>query len=131
MSRERTGNSLQATALVNEAYLNLVDCKRMQWENRAHFFAVSAQTHAPDFGGPRTASQSETGRGSAARHPGRHGGDWWRSKRKPGRTGRRHAGPRPHRSAQGVGGRAALLWRVEREETAEVLKVSPITVMRD
>jgi RNA polymerase sigma-70 factor (ECF subfamily) len=43
MSRERTGHSLQATALVNEAYLRLVDYKRMRWENRAHFFAVSAQ----------------------------------------------------------------------------------------
>lgn len=40
---ERTGHSLQATALVNEAYLRLVDYKRMRWENRAHFFAVSAQ----------------------------------------------------------------------------------------
>ena len=43
MARERTGHSLQATALVNEAYLRLVDYKRMRWENRAHFFAVSAQ----------------------------------------------------------------------------------------
>ena len=43
LSRERTGHSLQATALVNEAYLRLVDYKRMRWENRAHFFAVSAQ----------------------------------------------------------------------------------------
>jgi RNA polymerase sigma-70 factor, ECF subfamily len=43
MSRERPGNSLQTTALVNEAYLRLVDYKRMHWQNRAHFFAVSAQ----------------------------------------------------------------------------------------
>ena len=43
MSRERTGHSLQATALVNEAYLRLTDYKRMRWQNRAHFFAVSAQ----------------------------------------------------------------------------------------
>lgn len=41
--RERSGHSLQATALVNEAYLRLVDYKRMRWQNRAHFFAVSAQ----------------------------------------------------------------------------------------
>jgi RNA polymerase sigma-70 factor (ECF subfamily) len=40
---ERPGHSLQATALVNEAYLRLVDYKRMRWGNRAHFFAVSAQ----------------------------------------------------------------------------------------
>src|ERR1017187_1924980 len=43
MKRERTGHSLQTTALVNEAYVRLVDYKRMQWQNRAHFFAVSAQ----------------------------------------------------------------------------------------
>src|ERR1700749_2714135 len=43
MKGERPGHSLQATALVNEAYTRLVDYKRMQWQNRAHFFAVSAQ----------------------------------------------------------------------------------------
>jgi RNA polymerase sigma-70 factor, ECF subfamily len=43
MLGERAGHSLQTTALVNEAYIRLVDYKRMQWQNRAHFFAVSAQ----------------------------------------------------------------------------------------
>jgi RNA polymerase sigma-70 factor, ECF subfamily len=43
MKRERPGHSLQATALVNEAYMRLVDYKRMQWHDRAHFFAVSSQ----------------------------------------------------------------------------------------
>jgi len=43
MRRERAGNSLQTTALVHEAYVRLVDYKRMQWQDRAHFFAVSAQ----------------------------------------------------------------------------------------
>lgn len=43
MRRERSGHSLQATALVNEAYMRLADYKRMQWQDRAHFFAVSAQ----------------------------------------------------------------------------------------
>jgi len=43
MRRERSDHSLQTTALVNEAYLRLVDCTRMQWKDRAHFFAVSAQ----------------------------------------------------------------------------------------
>ncbi len=43
MRGERPGHSLQTTALVNEAYLRLVDYQRMQWQNRAHFFAVSAQ----------------------------------------------------------------------------------------
>ena len=43
MRHERPGHSLQSAALVNEAYLRLVDYERMQWQNRAHFFAVSAQ----------------------------------------------------------------------------------------
>src|SRR6516165_7760755 len=43
MQRERPGHSLQTTVLVNEAYLRLVDYKRMQWQNRAHFMAAAAQ----------------------------------------------------------------------------------------
>jgi len=43
MDCERPGHILQTTALVNEAYMRLVDYKRMRWQNRAHFFAVSAQ----------------------------------------------------------------------------------------
>ena len=43
MERERPGHTLQTTALVNEAYMRLVDYKRMQWQDRAHFFAVAAQ----------------------------------------------------------------------------------------
>ena len=43
MRRERSDHGLQTSALVNEAYIRLVDYKRMQWQDRAHFFAVSAQ----------------------------------------------------------------------------------------
>src|SRR5690348_6199775 len=43
LRRERTGHTLQTSALVNEAYMRLVDYARMQWQDRAHFFAVSAQ----------------------------------------------------------------------------------------
>jgi RNA polymerase sigma factor (TIGR02999 family) len=43
MNRERGGHTLQTTALVNEAYLKLIDSSRVRWQNRAHFFAVSAQ----------------------------------------------------------------------------------------
>jgi RNA polymerase sigma factor (TIGR02999 family) len=43
MAGERSGHTLQTTALVNEAYLRLVDSSRVRWQNRAHFFAVSAQ----------------------------------------------------------------------------------------
>lgn len=43
MRRESDGITLQATALVHEAYLRLIDQQRVQWRNRAHFFGVAAQ----------------------------------------------------------------------------------------
>lgn len=43
MGHEQAGHSLQTSALVNEAYLRLVDAHGLRWQNRAHFFAVSAQ----------------------------------------------------------------------------------------
>jgi RNA polymerase sigma-70 factor, ECF subfamily len=43
MFGERPGHTLQTTALVNEAYLRLVNSRQVNWQNRAHFFAISAQ----------------------------------------------------------------------------------------
>ena len=43
MSKERPGHTLQTTALVNEAYLRLINWRDARWQNRAHFFAASAQ----------------------------------------------------------------------------------------
>jgi len=43
MRQERPDHTLQTTALVNEAYLRLVNYRKMQWQNRAHFLAVAAQ----------------------------------------------------------------------------------------
>ena len=43
MARERPDHTLQVTALVNEAYLRLVDARQVPWQNRTHFFAVSAR----------------------------------------------------------------------------------------
>ena len=43
MAGERPGHVLQATALVNEAYLRLIDVRRVQWHDRAHFFAMAAR----------------------------------------------------------------------------------------
>lgn len=43
MRREDSAHTLQATALVNEAYLRLIDQRRVEWRNRAHFFGVAAQ----------------------------------------------------------------------------------------
>jgi len=43
MSHERQNHTLQTTALVNEAYLKLIDQRVVRWENRAHFFGIAAQ----------------------------------------------------------------------------------------
>jgi RNA polymerase sigma factor (TIGR02999 family) len=43
MNRERKDHTLQTTALINEAYLRLVEQRHVHWQNRAHFFAISAQ----------------------------------------------------------------------------------------
>jgi RNA polymerase sigma factor (TIGR02999 family) len=43
MRGERAGHTLESAALVNEAYLRLIDVTRIDWQNRAHFFAVAAQ----------------------------------------------------------------------------------------
>jgi RNA polymerase sigma-70 factor, ECF subfamily len=43
MSRERNGHTLQTTALVNEAYMRLVDLSRVHWQDRGHFFAMAAR----------------------------------------------------------------------------------------
>src|SRR4029078_260740 len=64
--RERPTHSLQATALVHEAFMRLTDYTRMQWQDRAHFFAVSAQVmrrilvdHAPRHTGKRGRGRQE------------------------------------------------------------------------
>jgi len=66
MGREREGHTLQTTALVNEAYLRLVDQTSARWENRVHFFAVAAKVmrqilidHA------RTSTRAKRGGGEA------------------------------------------------------------------
>jgi RNA polymerase sigma-70 factor, ECF subfamily len=43
MKGERSGHTLQATALVNEVYMRLIDVQRVRWQNRAHFFAMAAR----------------------------------------------------------------------------------------
>ncbi|HET9527987.1 MAG TPA: sigma-70 family RNA polymerase sigma factor [Pyrinomonadaceae bacterium] len=73
MSRERKGHTLQTTALINEAYVRLVDQRNVKWANRSHFFAISAQimrrilidharrhAYAKRGGGARQVSLEET-----------------------------------------------------------------------
>jgi RNA polymerase sigma-70 factor, ECF subfamily len=43
LRHEQKGNSLQTTALINEVYLRLLDCSKVSWQSRAHFFAITAQ----------------------------------------------------------------------------------------
>jgi RNA polymerase sigma factor (TIGR02999 family) len=131
MKAERAGHSLQATALVNEAYLRLVDYKRMQWQNRAHFFAVSAQLMRRIL--VEHARRHNVKRGADAPHVSLEetaiiGGD-----ESPDLVSLDDAmnslGRLDPRKVQVVEMR--FFGGLSVEETAEVLKVSPITVKRD
>jgi RNA polymerase sigma-70 factor (ECF subfamily) len=131
MQRERPGHSLQTTALVNEAYMRLVDYKCMRWRDRAHFFAVSAQLM----------------RRILVEHARRH--NLKRGGRAPHLSLDDAAEVGGERSADLVGLDDAMneLARLDPrkvqvvemrffgglsvEESAEVLNLSPITVMRD
>lgn len=130
---ERPGHSLQPTALVNEAYLRLVDYKRMKWQNRAHFFAVSAQLmrrilveharrHNVKRGGdvPHVSLDEATvlGAGETA-DPNLVALD-------DAMNALEKVDPRKVQVVE-----MRFFGGLSVEETAEVLKVSPITVMRD
>jgi RNA polymerase sigma factor (TIGR02999 family) len=131
MRRERPGHSLQTTALVNEAYMRLVDYKRMQWQNRAHFFAVSAQLmrrilverarrHNLKRGGGKPHVSLE----EAAAVSGGRATDLVALDDAMNELARRDP-----RKVQVVEMR--FFGGLSVEETAEVLKISPVTVMRD
>jgi RNA polymerase sigma-70 factor (ECF subfamily) len=131
MSHERPGHSLQATALVNEAYVRLVDYKRMQWQDRAHFFAVSAQLMRRIL--VERARRHNLKRGGGAPHVsleeaavvgGGRATDFAALDDAMNSLARFDA-----RKAQVVEMR--FFGGLNIEETAEVLKVSAVTVMRD
>ena len=131
MRGERTGHSLQTTALVNEAYMRLVDYKSMQWQNRAHFFAVSAQLMRRIL--VDHARRHNLKRGGGVQHvsfedTAEVGGD--RAADLVALDEAMHALARiDPRKVQVVEMR--FFGGLSVEETAEVLKVSPVTVMRD
>jgi RNA polymerase sigma factor (TIGR02999 family) len=131
MRSERTGHSLQTTALVNEAYMRLVDYKSMQWQNRAHFFAVSAQLMRRIL--VDHARRHNLKRGGGVQHvsfedTAEVGGD--RAADLVALDDAMHALARiDPRKVQVVEMR--FFGGLSVEETAEVLKVSPVTVMRD
>jgi len=131
MSGERSAHSLQTTALVNEAYLRLVDYKRMQWQNRAHFFAVSAQLMRRIL--VDHARRHNLKRGAGVLHVSLEegaviGGD--RDEDLVALDDALHALARfDTRKSQVV--ELRFFGGLSVEETAEVLRISPITVMRD
>ncbi len=131
MKAERADHSLQTTALVNEAYIRLVDYKRMQWQDRAHFFAVSAQLMR------RILVEH------ARRRNLKRGGDVPRLSLDEVSVVRRERAPGLVALDDAMNALARLDPRkvqvvemrffggLSVEETAEVLKVSSVTVMRD
>ena len=131
MKRERPGHSLQTSALVNEAYMRLVDYKRMQWQNRAHFFAVSSQLMRRIL--VERARRHNLKRGGGVQHVSLEeaavmGGD--QATDLVALDDALNALARlDARKAQVVEMR--FFGGLSVEETAEVLKVSPVTVMRD
>jgi RNA polymerase sigma-70 factor (ECF subfamily) len=131
MKRERPGHSLQTTALVNEAYMRLVDYKGMQWQNRAHFFAVSAQAMRRIL--VEHARRHNLKRGGRVQHVALEetaivGGDQTADLVSLDDAMNALA-QFDARKAQVVEMR--FFGGLSVEETAEVLKVSPVTVMRD
>jgi RNA polymerase sigma-70 factor (ECF subfamily) len=132
MGRERRGNSLQTTALINEAYLRLVGSAPVDWESRSHFFAIAA----------RLMRRILVDRARARRSL-KRGGEG-----RPVSLDEEHlVVGQPHRDLvslnEALDGLAVVDPRKGRvvelrffgglsvEETAEVLKVSPQTVLRD
>jgi len=131
LRREHPGHSLQTTALVNEAYLRLVNQQRMQWHNRAQFFAVSAQLmrrilvdHARRHNLKRGGGVHHVSLDEASVVGGGQDADLVALDDAMNALGRLDP-----RKVQVVEMR--FFGGLSVEETAEVLKVSPVTVMRD
>jgi RNA polymerase sigma factor (TIGR02999 family) len=132
MSCEEGHQLLQTTALVNEAYLRLIDASRVKWQNRAHFFAISAQLMRRilvDYARSRQRRKRGTGV------------DPWSLEE--ALTVSREADTDLVALDEALDALAAICPRQSQmvelrffggltvEETAEVLKVSPVTIQRD
>jgi RNA polymerase sigma factor (TIGR02999 family) len=131
MKGERAGHSVQTTALVNEAYLRLVGYERIKWQNRAHFFAVSAQAmrrilveHARRRNLKRGDGVAHVSLDEAALLGGNRAADLVALD-----DAMNTLAQFDRRKAQVVEMR--FFGGLSVEETADVLKVSPATVMRD
>ena len=131
MRRERPGHSLQTSDLVNEAYMRLVDYKRMHWQDRAHFFAVSSQVMRRIL--VEHARRHNLKRGGDVRHVSLEqvavvGGDEDMDMvaLDHALNGLARIDPRKMRVVE-----MRFFGGLSVEETAEVLKVSTVTVKRD
>ena len=131
MKRERSGHSLQTTALVNEAYMRLVDYRRMQWQNRAHFFAVAAQLmrrilveHARRHNLKRGGGLAHVSLEEAPVVGGNEDADL--TALDDAMNALERIDPRKVQVVE-----MRFFGGLSVEETAEVLKVSPVTVKRD
>ena len=132
MQRERPGQTLQTAALVNEAYLRLVGVTDVQWQDRAHFFAVSAQIMR------RILVDAARARGTSKRGGGVAVIDLNESvDALPDRAGELIALDEALRALAEFDPRKAKVVEMRFfgglsvEEAAEVLKLSPQSVMRD
>ena len=132
ISGEREDHTLQTTALVNEAYLRLVDSSRVQWQNRAHFFAVSAQLMRRILVDYARARRSQK-RGGAAERLSLDGTIAISPEREPDLVALDEALVKlasiDSRKVQVI--ELRFFGGLTVDETAEVLHVSPDTVMRD
>ena len=132
MARERRHVTLQSTVLVNEAYLRLLDSRRVGWQNRAHFLAISAQLMRRvlvDFARSRQADK----RGGEACHVGLEEAAELPLPQKTDLVALDEAlkalASKDSRKSQIV--ELRFFGGLSVEQTAEVLKVSPDTVLRD
>jgi RNA polymerase sigma-70 factor (ECF subfamily) len=132
MSHERSDHTLQATALVHEAYLQLIDVHSVSWQDRAHFFAISAQTMRR-FLIDRARASAAAKRGGSAAHlqlddiP--EVGSWRGSELialDDALTTLAQMDPRKEKIIE-----LRFFGGLSVDETAEVLKISAQTVMRD
>ena len=132
MAGERPGHVLQATALVNEVYLKLIDIQRVQWQDRAHFFAMAARVMRRVLVDFARAGKNQK-RGGAMRRVtfdqnlpvvGETSEDLIAIDEALAAFGKEY-----ERKAQVV--ELRFFGGLSVEETAEVLKISPETVMRD
>ena len=131
MAAERPGHTLQTTALINEAYLRLIDHKEMRWQNRAHFFAVAAQAMR------RVLVDHARSRDAAKRGGGAIKASLEDAAEIPARRLELVALDAALNDLAAIDPRMSQVVELRYfgglsvEETAEVLGVSPVTVMRD